>query len=223
LAAWAVFMMGFSRNIHLRSVRRCYFSTNRLDTDALYAWGAPLSLVLAASAFWAARIQRLPLYVVPIAWCFSIAVYSFFLAFYVQPLSVPKDESSCHRPSYDEVRARRFYDWHNCNPIKVLLSHCIEDADPIVPFVVGKEYLQFQDPAWKARFDKVSTSGRMDRFSHRTYSDEAGDRIWENIIPVPEVETLVQRPLDVMNSIAKQFSPKHPRISSKPGPATVER
>ncbi|CAK0829730.1 unnamed protein product, partial [Prorocentrum cordatum] len=53
LAGWSIFMMIFSRYLHLRAVRRCYFTTSRVDTEALVWFAAPLSLVLASSGFWA--------------------------------------------------------------------------------------------------------------------------------------------------------------------------
>ncbi|CAK0872586.1 unnamed protein product, partial [Prorocentrum cordatum] len=119
LAGWSIFMMIFSRYLHLRAVRRCYFTTSRVDTEALVWFAAPLSLVLASSGFWAARLRGWSPWVVLFAWIFGGATYFFLLTVCVRPLSLPKEEvHACFRATYDEVRARRFYDWHNCNPIK---------------------------------------------------------------------------------------------------------
>lgn len=149
-----------------------------------------MSLLLAGSAFWGARLRGWPLLLVPAAWAVGLAVWVILIAFAVRPLSLPKEEGhACHRPSYDEVRAQRFYDWHNCNPIKVLLSHCEEGATrAIPPFVAGKEYLQTLDPSWHARMRKLKCNT----------GPEVDSSVWGRVrnLQVPEVETFVQRPLE---------------------------
>jgi len=218
LAIWSAFMMPFTRYMHLRAMRRCYFSTNRIDMDALFAWGFPLSLVLAASVFWLARIHNWTLLVVPLAWIAALAFYHVLLAFCVNPMVFPKE--SCHaclRPSYDEVRTRRFYDWHNCNPIKVLLSHCLDGQKPIPPFEVGKEYLQENSAEWKDRSEKLR---RLPGEIWTLPSDQAEEEICP--LMVPEVEDLLQRPMDwfgqisrsVSNFGAKRSAPTSPRAKS---------
>jgi len=190
LALWAAFQIPWQRYLHLRAVRRVYHTTNRLDTEVLFWWGFPLSLLLAGSAFWGARLRGWPLLLVPAAWAVGLAVWVILIAFAVRPLSLPKEEGhACHRPSYDEVRAQRFYDWHNCNPIKVLLSHCEEGATrAIPPFVAGKEYLQTLDPSWHARMRKLKCNT----------GPEVDSSVWGRVrnLQVPEVETFVQRPLE---------------------------
>lgn len=107
-----------------RAPRRFFFTTNRLDVDALFIWSLPLSLVLAASFFWAAQLRGWPLPFVFVVWAAGIAIYIFVIAHCVRPLVSPKSMGNCHRPSYDDTRAMRRYDWHNCNPIKASRSVC---------------------------------------------------------------------------------------------------
>merc|ERR1712025_708392 len=64
-----------------------------------------------------------------------------------QPEQTRQDscQSECNGDlSYDEVRGKRLYDWHNCNPMKVLLENSAETPEQpvLVQYVVGKEYLQ---------------------------------------------------------------------------------
>lgn len=202
LAAWSAFMMPFTRYMHLRAMRRSYFSTNRIDMDALFAWGFPHSQVLAASAFWAARIYNWTLLVVPATWLGALAVYHVLLAFMVQPLVLPKDSCDSREVSYDEVRTRRFYDWHNCNPMKVLLSHCTSQK-PIRPFEIGKEYLQENCPEWKERADKLRAEGGL-------LWTLPSDQVENEICPlmVPEVEDLLQRPVDWIGQASRSFATK---------------
>lgn len=202
LAAWSAFMMPFTRYMHLRAMRRSYFSTNRIDMDALFAWGFPHSQVLAASAFWAARIYNWTLLVVPATWLGALAVYHVLLAFIVQPLVLPKDSCESREVSYDEVRTRRFYDWHNCNPMKVLLSHCTSQK-AIRPFEIGKEYLQENCPEWKERADKLRAEGGL-------LWTLPSDQVENEICPlmVPEVEDLLQRPVDWIGQASRSFATK---------------
>lgn len=202
LAAWSAFMMPFTRYMHLRAMRRSYFSTNHIDMDALFAWGFPHSQVLAASAFWAARIYNWTLLVVPATWLGALAVYHVLLAFMVQPLVLPKDSCDSREVSYDEVRTRRFYDWHNCNPMKVLLSHCTSQK-PIRPFEIGKEYLQENCPEWKERADKLRAEGGL-------LWTLPSDQVENEICPlmVPEVEDLLQRPVDWIDQASRSFATK---------------
>merc|ERR550532_3912287 len=70
-------------------------------------------------------------------WVCGWAVYAGLLILGVRPLSQPKDHMKTSF-DYEQVRGKRFYDWHNCNPIKVLLSHCKEGSEPpITPFEIG--------------------------------------------------------------------------------------
>jgi len=190
LAGWSIFMMIFSRYLHLRAVRRCYFTTSRVDTEALVWFAAPLSLVLASSGFWAARLRGWSPWVVLFAWIFGGATYFFLLTVCVRPLSLPKEEvHACFRATYDEVRARRFYDWHNCNPIKVLLSHCQDEAEGdapqgITPFEIGKEYLQVSTAAFR-RAPSIQTG------VVRQYSEPDKATWCFSCLDVPEVETLL--------------------------------
>jgi len=197
MALWSLFMIPFMRYLHFRAVRRCYHTTNRLDSEVLFWWGCPLSLVLAASCFWAARLRGWPMYAVPLAWACGNAVYAALLALWIRPLSPPKDEGhACHRPTYDEVRCRRFYDWDNCNPIKVLLSHCREDLSPIPPFEIGKEYLQVNDPSWHTRMAKAMHSSEL----YPAGDSHEGTDCIPNL-HIPEVETFVQRPMETILGI----------------------
>lgn len=200
LAGWSVFMMVFSRYLHLRAVRRCYFTTSRVDTEALVWFAAPLSLVLASSGFWAARLRGWPPWVVLVAWLFGGVTYFFLLTTCIRPLSLPKEEGhACFRAGYDEVRARRFYDWHNCNPIKVLLSHCLGESEggasaEITPFEIGKEYLQAmqarqtETPARTAAYRRAS-SIQTGVTRQNTEADKA--TCCFSCLDIPEVETLL--------------------------------
>ncbi|CAJ1376278.1 unnamed protein product, partial [Effrenium voratum] len=224
LALWSIFMMPFTRYMHLRAMRRCYFSTNRIDMDVQFVWGFPHSQVLAASAFWLARIHNWSLLIVPVAWLSALAVYHVLLALVVQPLVFPKESChACSRPSYDEVRTRRFYDWQNCNPIKVLLSHCLEGETPIPPFEVGKEYLQENCSEWKARAEKIRrTHGDMWSLP----SDQPpgyAQEICPELFPlmVPEVEDLLQRPMDWIGQASRSFSVTQ-RGATAPEPAPAD-
>lgn len=190
LALWSLFMMIFMRYVHLRSTRRCYFTTNRLDTEVLFGWGFPLSMVLGASCFWAARLRGWPMQTVPLAFFSAYALY-FLLLLWVNPLSFCKEASTAYnRKTYDEIRLLRFYDWQNCNPIKVLLSHCSTGEDPIIPFEVGKEYLQANDPRWQERVKRASSSTLAVRqCAEMAPSTSLGWRLLA--AGVPEVETLI--------------------------------
>jgi len=224
LALWCAFLVPFMRYLHLRAVRRLYHTTNRLDTEVLFWWGFPLSMVLAASCFWAARLRGWPLWVVPISWACGNALYAGLLALWIRPLSPPKDEGHAYcRPSYDEVRARRFYDWHNCNPIKVLLSHCQEGAGPpITPFQVGKEYLQVNDPSWRARMQKAA---------HTADARAGGDgpeatgamAAFLRHLQVPEVETFIARPLECMLGGSGFGTRRRAALSNRPHNTTPPR
>jgi len=199
LALWCFWQIFWQRYLHLRAVRRIYHTTNRLDTDVLFWWGFPLSMLLAGSAFWCVRLRSWPLLLVPAAWAVGLAVWVILLAFVVRPLSLPKEEGhACHRLSYDEVRAQRFYDWHNCNPIKVLLSHCDEGTTrAIPPFQIGKEYLQALEPSWRDRMRKANY--HIEAYCS-TGHDENPSFFWRRArnLQVPEVETFVQRPLETV-------------------------
>jgi len=196
LICWSIFMVFFQRYLHLRAVRRCYFTTNRLDTDVLIMWGFPLSMVLAASFFWAARLRGWPLAFVPLAWAAGLALYVFVLANCVRPLIPPKSEGNCLRPSYDQVRSRRYYDWHNCNPIKVLLSHCLDDDErPLTPFETGKEYLQAEPEPDFGRRKSFCTDSR--------WTSLRGPRNWmSKTFHFPEVEAFISGPLEFIGALA---------------------
>eukprot|EP00927_Polykrikos_kofoidii_P046249 TRINITY_DN40466_c0_g1_i1.p1 TRINITY_DN40466_c0_g1~~TRINITY_DN40466_c0_g1_i1.p1 ORF type:complete len:1124 (-),score=145.74 TRINITY_DN40466_c0_g1_i1:188-3526(-) len=196
LAGWALFMIPFQRYCHLRGVRRRYHTTNRLDTEVLFAWGGCLSMVLAASVFWACRLHKWSLLMVPLVWLGGWLFWGFLLAFVVRPMSLPKVEVHAYnRPTYDEVRSLRLFDWHNCNPIKVLLSHCGGDM-PISPFQIGKEYLQISDPNWIARKEAAGrlkkptvVSERRERVTASASAAAVG--FFSSFPGFPEVETLV--------------------------------
>lgn len=228
LACWSLFMIPFMRYLHLRAVKRCFSTTSRLDTLALYVWGAPLSMVLGASCFWAARLRAWPMQVVLLAWLAGNFLYGMLLAFLVRPLSPPKDEGrAVRRPYYDEVRSRRFYDWHNCNPIAVLRSHAEEGRQRIIPFQVGKEYLQVSE-AWMAKVRAMKTLNSNE--------EEHGSSVqcdWQPVpgMYVPEVETLLHQPLRAIGRLTSQCEPggagragtraKHRRdATARPEPAS---
>jgi len=224
LALWSAFQIPWQRYLHLRAVRRIYHTTNRLDTEVLFWWGFPLSLLLAASAFWGARLRGWSMLLVPAAWAVGLAVWVTLLAFAVRPLSLPKDEGhACHRPSYDEVRAQRFYDWHNCNPIKVLLSHCEEGTKRgIPPFQNGKEYLQALDPSWHARVKKANLHTEL----YCSTGPEADTSIWGRVrnLHVPEVETFVQRPLEtILGLMARRPSTSNAERSNAATPERIHK
>mmetsp|Transcript_91114 Transcript_91114/g.162175 ORF Transcript_91114/g.162175 Transcript_91114/m.162175 type:complete len:1004 (+) Transcript_91114:43-3054(+) len=142
LALWSAFMILFQRYLHLRACKRYYFTTSRLDTEVMYAWGLPLSTVLAASCFWAARLRGWHMLTVAGAWLAGFAFHTLALRICLRPVDHPKLEAAGElQPSLAEVSSHRLYDWHNCNPAKVLLSH-IETGFGLVPYEVGKEYLQ---------------------------------------------------------------------------------
>jgi len=203
LGGWSLFMIVFMRYCHLRACRKCFFTTNRLDTEALFGWGATVSMVFAASAYWASRLRAWPMHVVPLAWLLGITIWGFLLAVVVRPLSLPKQEGhACNRPNYDQVRAKRFYDWHNCNPIKVLVSHCCENEEPICPFHVGKEYLQTNGPDWVSRRKAVeSTKNLATREVGGT--NTAG---WFSSFGMPEVETVIQGSLNVFHQLLRHVA-----------------
>jgi len=221
LVGWSVFMVVFMRYLHLREVRRCYFTTNRLDTEVLFMWGLPLSMVLAASFFWMARLRDWSLYVVPIAWASGIALYGFVLANCVRPLIPPKSEGhACHRPGYDEVRGQRHYDWHNCNPIKVLLSHCYHDArdEAIAPFQTGKEYLQVVGKLRRT----ATTMGMRETWTAAKRRASPGG-FGKDFLP--EIEMLINGPLEAIHAVharvrrSQSKQEKSPKASPAKPPA----
>eukprot|EP00434_Breviolum_minutum_P022883 symbB.v1.2.020188.t1/scaffold1686.1/size105833/3 len=116
-----------------------------------------------------------------------------------------QDSCDYREASYDEVRMRRFYDWQNCNPMKVLLSHC--DGRPIRPFEIGKEGSVENCPEWKERADKLRAEGGM-------LWTLPSDQVETEICPlmVPEVEDLLQRPVDWIGQASRSFATK-----SRPG------
>lgn len=236
LALWAVFMAVFSRYIHLRATKRSLFSTNRIDTDALVAWGFPLSMVLAASAFWTAKVHGWTMWTVPLAFAVGYSIYGILLLRGVQPLTFCKDESRPNRPSYSVVRARRFYDWHNCNPVKVLASHCLNESDtvPIIPFAVGKEYLQANTAEWHASIKRSMTCGDLvtRRSSEFVRSMSGKDESptgraaggWFGFFSdLPEVESLIDHKFKVHRPDAQRPSRPECRGADVPSPECSER
>lgn len=181
-------MVAFMRYMHLRSCKRSYLTTNRLDAEVQFAWGIPLSIILAASCYWYGRLRSWPAYTVLWAWGAGYCVYAGLLAclirpFVLKPLQSGGDDSLC----YQEVVARRLYDWHNCNPVRVLLSNCCEGlGEPLAPYEIGKEYLQLREVREEAGMSmrpvrsavQVNRRSRLDRLPN-----------------MPELETLLQKPL----------------------------
>jgi len=149
---------------------------------------------------------------VPVGWAVGLAVWVTLVAFAVRPLSLPKEEGyACHRPSYDEVRAQRFYDWHNCNPIKVLLSHCEEGTKrAIAPFEIGKEYLQALDHSWRDRMRKGNY--HTETYCSTGPNEDPSLQCVQNL-QLPEVENFVFRPLDTVVGL----------MTSRPSGSNAER
>mmetsp|Transcript_38234 Transcript_38234/g.80987 ORF Transcript_38234/g.80987 Transcript_38234/m.80987 type:complete len:729 (+) Transcript_38234:245-2431(+) len=206
LIGWSLFMVVFMRYLHLREVRRCYCTTNRLDTDVLLSWGIPLNMVLAASSFWLMKLWHWHIWFVPVAWAAGMVLYVFVLVTVVRPLIPPKSEGGCHRPGYDEVKAQRHYNWHNCNPIKVLLSHCYCDSPegPLAPFQTGKEYLH----TGQRKRRRASTWAV--REGTKTESRARGSRFMPDF--TPEIEELINGPLEAFQA----FQIRRLRSSTQP-------
>ncbi|CAE7252991.1 unnamed protein product [Symbiodinium sp. CCMP2592] len=103
------------------------------------------------------------------------------------------------------------------HPVVVLLSHCLDGQKPIPPFEVGKEYLQENSAEWKDRSEKLR---RLPGEIWTLPSDQAEEEICP--LMVPEVEDLLQRPMDwfgqisrsVSNFGAKRSAPTSPRAKS---------
>jgi len=185
LALWSLFMILFQRYMHLRTVKRCFFTTERLDELVLIAWGAPLSMILSASCFWSAKERGWPMFVVPISWLAAWSIYGLVLAFCVWPQEIAQADDDEDTPNYNEVRARRFYDWHNCNPIRVLLSHCVDECGPpLTPYEVGKGYLQVKG---------VDLHSKMSRMRSMIYLKQGQS----NEPQVAEIEGLLESATDV--------------------------
>jgi len=183
LAIWSFCSLAFQRWLHLRLVKKSYFSTNRLDTLVQYVWGMPLSTVLAASAFWTARLRGWPMIVVPVVWIIGWILWCLSLKRFIKPLRLAP--ISKQQPSYDEVRRLRFYSWENCNPMKVLLSHCMDNTTPIMPYVTGKHYFQVIGN---------DATGARHRLRTRTMGSMAKMQTVATMGGSMEIESLLQKP-----------------------------
>jgi len=188
LALWGLFMIPFQRYMHLRACKKSFFTTEHLDALVVRSWGVPLSTILAASSYWAARLHGWSiLRVVPGAFAAGYVVYLLFLRLCIGR-RCSAAQSSAHageKVSVEEVAAKRLYNWHTCNPMRVLISNCSDSVGPpLVPFEIGKEYLQVQQQEeWLHQIQRMSSSV----VSHRLKTTGSQDF-------VPEIESFVVGP-----------------------------
>lgn len=83
------------------------------------------------------------------------------------------------------------------------LAQPLHSQKAIRPFEIGKEYLQENCPEWKERADKLRAEGGL-------LWTLPSDQVENEICPlmVPEVEDLLQRPVDWIGQASRSFATK---------------
>lgn len=127
LLVWAVFYYFYCRYKHLRFCKARHYSTARLDSLVLVAWGVPLSILAAAWCLWALRSEKIasdkPN---AVKWCFVLLSFctslcSWFLCVYCLVNPFRRDQiKEAANPSIEQVQDSLVFSWFNCNPVFVL-------------------------------------------------------------------------------------------------------
>eukprot|EP00927_Polykrikos_kofoidii_P009208 TRINITY_DN13824_c0_g1_i1.p1 TRINITY_DN13824_c0_g1~~TRINITY_DN13824_c0_g1_i1.p1 ORF type:complete len:1042 (+),score=119.79 TRINITY_DN13824_c0_g1_i1:347-3127(+) len=149
---WTVVMYCAQRIIHLRHSRETFFSTARLDTAVLYAWGLPLGQLALTAAYWAMRACMVSTLhgILPCFLAFggSCCVYWLLLHKALQHQKNIALLYATQSESYEAALARLRYSYFNTNPVYVLMSDHLPGMR--LPrstwYQTGKTHLQTVNP-----------------------------------------------------------------------------
>jgi hypothetical protein len=148
------------RVIHLRASRETFFTTARLDTAVLYAWGLPLSQLALTAVYWAARAcgeERASAVILACCTAFgaSLGVYWSLLCLVMQWQRSGRAEPLKARGSYWGALARLRYSYFNTNPVHVLMGDHLPrlGLQKTTWYHAGKVHLQTDDPKGDARLE----------------------------------------------------------------------
>jgi len=146
LLGWVLMSYVTLKYCHLRFNMVIEYTTSLLDDCFTYMWGIPLSIIAAASAYWAADTQLAGPWSLswPTAFVLSLLLYLIAVHLVLQGVSTHTDIG---KGDYANAREILRYDYFNTNPIQVLKSRYLKDGKPLTYFARGKEYLQ-QTQSW---------------------------------------------------------------------------
>jgi hypothetical protein len=142
LVGWVMLSYITLKVCHLRFNMVVDYTSYSLDDCFMYLWGIPLSILAAASAYWAVIPFQLPWWSSYAAFPAAYLLYLLLLHVILRSVS-PFDNTSS--ASYYKARNLLGYDYFNTNPIIVLKSRYLRKGRPLTFFVRGKEYLQTVD------------------------------------------------------------------------------
>merc|ERR1711879_883510 len=100
----------------------------RIDCVATRWWGVPVSTVCAARAYWGHRLGLCSIYMIPVAFLFSIVLYLYVLK-HIDDIGGIRAVDSVEE-DYADVQAKLLYSWFNTNPIHVLKSRYVQTQVP---------------------------------------------------------------------------------------------
>eukprot|EP01066_Platyproteum_vivax_P018339 Platyproteum_vivax@DN7527_c0_g2_i3.p1 len=104
-------------------------------------WGIPGSLICLGPMYWMYRFGWMPAYAVLLVVGGHLSIW-ILLNLVIVPWLI-KDSSLPAETPYSKMAATTPADYFNCNHVHVLRTRFVEKgAGPIVPYLVGKEYLQ---------------------------------------------------------------------------------
>jgi len=169
------------RIIHLRASKKTFFTTERLDTAALYMWACPLSLLLHLAVYWAIRAVAMDVKNVrqaAFAWLLTFpanlvgaGIYFACLKRCLRTSDASKVHPSTHPlKSYNATLAELRYSYFNTNPVYVLMSDLLpkwENSDSnkrlsrTTYYEAGKVHLQAPDPKAEARLEVTRTVAEL--------------------------------------------------------------
>lgn len=159
LLIWCCTMYCVQRVVHLRGSKETFFTTARLDTAVLYAWGLPLALLAITAAYWAGRAWSMSYFgkaVICVAsFLFSFGVYWLGLYHALKHQTNISVLYATKSDSYEAALARLRYSYFNTNPVHVLMSDLIPSMNLVRTslYQAGKAYLQTMDPRTDARLE----------------------------------------------------------------------
>jgi len=170
--AWSAVMYCAQHIIHLRASKETFFTTPRLDTAVLFAWGPlPLGLLPVLSVYWLSRavdaLAWLQWLLLPLAFAAGCAIYWLLLLRVLAARQAPQithaDAEALSKDLYESTASELRYSYFNTNPIYVLASeHLPEWRLPRMTwYEAGKAYLQTQDPRGEARLEAARTAAEI--------------------------------------------------------------
>lgn len=189
LCGWCAVMYVAQRIIHLRASKKTFFTTERLDTAALYMWACPLSMLLHVSVYWAIRANVMDVTnVTQAAIAFAVTfpanmagagLYGICLKRCLRTQTdrlssskvlLHRGANAEHQKTYSASLAELRYSYFNTNPVYVLMSELLdkwENSDSnkrlstTTWYEAGKVYLQAGDPKAEARLEATRTVAEL--------------------------------------------------------------